>query len=391
MSKKLKVILSTSFICILCFFSFSFYKIYSTLNQVIYNTSRGEVHKSTPKDYELDYRSIEFHSSVGFLLKGWYIPGQSNDCVVLAPGKGSNRWDVLPYAPFLHKAGFSVFLFDPQSTGLSEGEKYAFGYFESRNLLRAVNYLKTHYPIEEIALLGLSAGGTASILAALEEPRISAVIADSPFANLQKAADNYENWFYNWSFQTIFSFYTFGAEILLGFDVNSKMDLTNKIKDLSQPLFLIHGAKDRIIHPSNSELLYSLAHHPKRLWLVPEAGHIQSYSRKTATYKNKVLSFLKRHLQGNSPDSAGNRGSMAKGRQFCQEAAKGYPTSHNVLSAAAKNVCSRDKGKEKMEEPVQDKAGRKESIQCLFRLPAPAISSQPHFAAALLRCDRPTP
>ncbi|MCF8085637.1 MAG: alpha/beta hydrolase [Desulfohalobiaceae bacterium] len=304
LNKKLVAFLSILLLGILSLLCFGAYKIYSTLDRVIYHTSRGDIPSTTPGRYDLQYRDIEFESSGGLLLKGWYIPGGTDDCVILAPGKGSNRWDVLPYAPFLHKAGYDVLLFDPQSTGLSQGDQYAFGYYESRNLLRAVDYLQSRHNPEDIALLGRSAGGTASILAALEDPRITAVIADSPFANLRKAAANYEAPHKKFMFRAVFRLYTLGAEIMLGFDVGSKLDLTSKIHNLSQPLFLIHGTEDRIIHPSNSRLLYSLAPGPKELWLVPETGHIQSFSRKPGVCKRKILSFLDRHLRKRPPVSA---------------------------------------------------------------------------------------
>lgn len=297
LNKKLLVFLCIALLGLLSLLCFGACKIYSTLDRVIYQTSRGDIPSTTPKRYDLDYRSIELESSGGLLLRGWYIPGGTEDCVVLAPGKGSNRWDVLPYAPFLHEAGYDVLLFDPQSTGLSQGDQYAFGYYESRNLLRAVDYLQSRHNPEDIALLGRSAGGTASILAALEDPRITAVIADSPFANLRKAAANYEAPHKDFMFRAVFRLYTLGARLMLGFDVGSEMDLTGTIPNLRQPLFLIHGTEDRIIHPSNSRLLYSLAPGPKELWLVPETGHIRSFTSRPELYKRKILAFLDRHLR----------------------------------------------------------------------------------------------
>jgi dipeptidyl aminopeptidase/acylaminoacyl peptidase len=297
LNKKLAASLSVVLLGILFLLGFGAYKIYSTLDRVIYHTSRGDIPSTTPQQYGLEYRDVAFEASRGLLVRGWYIPGKTEDCVILAPGKGSNRWDVLPYAPFLHKAGYGVLLFDPRSTGLSEGDQYAFGYYESRDLLRAVDYLRSRDHSGDIALLGLSAGGTASILAASEDPRIRAVIADSPFANLQKAVAEYEAPHKKLTFRAVFRLYTLGAEIMLGFDVGSKLDLTGKMHNLRQPLFLIHGTEDRIIPPSNSELLHSLAHGPKKLWLVSGTGHIRSFTSRPELYKRKILAFLDRHLR----------------------------------------------------------------------------------------------
>lgn len=272
------------------------YKIKTTLEQEIYHTSKGEIKSITPRDYGLSYTNIRFHTYKGLMIKGWYIEGKTKDCILLAPGKGSNRWDVLQYAPFLHQAGYSVLLFDPQGTGLSQGQKYGFGYFESRDLIKAIDYLKSSHQTEDIGILGRSAGATAAILASLDDPRIKAIVADSAFANLKKASASYKRYGQDLIFQILFPIYTVCAKMMLGVDVNAQTDLTNKIQDLNKPILFIHGRKDKVIHPSNSELLYSLAPEPKEIWLVSGADHVQAYSQKPNLYRQKTLSFFEQHL-----------------------------------------------------------------------------------------------
>jgi len=53
-------------------------------------------------------------------------------------------------------------------------------------LLGAVDYVKSKPELnQEIVLMGFSMGASTSILAAAREPAVSAVIADSPFADLK--------------------------------------------------------------------------------------------------------------------------------------------------------------------------------------------------------------
>ena len=44
-----------------------------------------------PADYGLIYQNIEFSSSDGINLKGWWIPNQSKSTIIITHGYGANR------------------------------------------------------------------------------------------------------------------------------------------------------------------------------------------------------------------------------------------------------------------------------------------------------------
>ena len=273
------------------------YTITATLENLTRPTAGDRIGAATPADLKLPYTNVEFKSASGLRISGWFIQGDTANCVVLGPGKGANRWDVLSYAPFLYRAGYSVLLFDPRSTGLSQGGKYAFGYFESRDMIRAAAYLAAEHNVAHIGILGFSAGGTAGILAAFEEPRIKAVVADSAFASLEKAATGSMTGIRKFFFKSVLPIFRIQAERMLEVDVFGQLDLTGKIRNLGKPVFFIHGTRDQVIGPDNSRLLHRLAPEPKKLWLVSGAGHVQAFSHHPRAYRDKVLAFFDRYLR----------------------------------------------------------------------------------------------
>ncbi|MFO7931542.1 MAG: alpha/beta fold hydrolase [Desulfosalsimonas sp.] len=277
--------------------AFTLYTIRTTLDNLISRTAGEEIESTTPADLGLPYTDIEFKSESGLRIQGWFIQGKTGNHIILGPGKGANRWDVLSYAPFLYQAGYSVLLFDPRSTGLSQGEKYGFGYFESRDMIQAANYLESNHVIENIGIIGFSAGGTAAILAALEDPRIKAVVADSAFASLEKAATGSMKGLRKVLFQAVLPIFRLEAEKKLGVEVFGELDLTGKIQNLEKPVFFIHGTRDQVILPANSRLLYSLAPGPKDLWFVSGAGHVHAFFHHPQAFKEKVLAFFDRNLR----------------------------------------------------------------------------------------------
>lgn len=270
-------------------------QIWDRINSDILNHPRGEIREETPESHGLEYDEVKFKTGSDITLKGWYVParkGDRNDCVILAPGKGENRWAMLKYAPFLSDAGFDVLLFDPRSTGLSEGNRYGFGYFESKDLVNAAEYLVEEKNVEGVALFGRSAGATASLLATREDDTIEAVVADSPYANLKLASKDFGSYSSDLTLQLFFPVYMFAARLTLGVDIYQETNLLKKIEDVESPVFYIHGLEDEGVGYQNSEKLYESKDQPKRLWLVPETGHVETFENKRDEYRKKVVNFL---------------------------------------------------------------------------------------------------
>lgn len=276
------------------------YQIRNSLHQEIYETPRGEVEETTPSDLGLDYEPVEFYSDNTkedeLKIKGWFIDGQSEDCVILAPGKGQTRWELLDFAPFIHDAGYDVLLFDPQGRGKSEGERWGFGYFESRDIANAVQHLEENYGVQNYGLLGRSAGGTATLLAALNSREVDAVIADSPFASIKLASESYGNYENNPLFDALFPLYGLGANQSLEMDIIQKTNLKERITDLKKPAFFIHGTEDDVIYPKNSELLHENKPGKKRLWMPEGVGHVGGFDDRPDKYKEKVIEFFDSNL-----------------------------------------------------------------------------------------------
>jgi pimeloyl-ACP methyl ester carboxylesterase len=277
------------------------YRISATINGEIYNTPGGDVGKLTPGDWDLPYENVSFKTEGDLTIKGWFVNNKkTNRAVILAPGKGTNRWDILENAPvrYLYEHGFEVLLFDPRSTGKSDGKRYGFGYFESQDIVKATQYLKEEKGVSEVGVWGGSAGASAAIIAALESDGIEAVVADSPYANLRMVASSYKDLEQDKLLQAFFPFYMGVARFTLNFNLSAKTNLLKRVKNLDTPLFLIHGLEDRAIEPKNSQLLYENAGGAKRLWLAEGAWHVGAHEVYPDKYQKNVTSFFDNYLDG---------------------------------------------------------------------------------------------
>jgi len=286
------------------------YRISATINGEIYNTPGGEVGELTPGDWGLPYQDVSFKTNEDLTLKGWFVNNNETErAIILAPGRGTNRWDILENAPvrYLHDHGFEILLFDPRNTGKSEGDMYGFGYFESQDIVNAAKYLKEEKGVREVGVWGGSAGASAAIIAALESNEIEAVVADSPYANLRMVASSYRDLENDALLQAFFPFYMGVARFTLNFNLYAKTDLLNRVQNLDTPLFLIHGLEDRALKPENSQMLYEKAGGAKRLWLAEGAWHVGTHEVYPDKYQKNVANFFDNYLDGDKESEKSSR------------------------------------------------------------------------------------
>jgi len=144
---------------------------------------------TTPEKYGLEYEDVAFKSTDGLTLKGWFIPAEPEDdkpdkVVILTHPFPFNRhgflvknqgWlplfrtdvDLLQIAPALHRAGYSVLMFDFRNHGESEGGMTGVGLTEYQDVLGAVEYVKSrpslHAP--QIGFASFCMGANSTIVA----------------------------------------------------------------------------------------------------------------------------------------------------------------------------------------------------------------------------------
>jgi fermentation-respiration switch protein FrsA (DUF1100 family) len=198
--------------------------------------------------------------------------------------------------------GIAVLTFDTRGNGESTPAPAGGGYFEQRDILGAVDYLRAGplpYPDlgrpHIIGGWGISVGGDALIYAAAQEPAIRAVVTDSAYATLGEFMER--------AFGPYVIFIPgtrFTSMMLYGIDYASVRPLDVIAKIAPRPIFLIQGAADTDTLPSNmTELATAASDAPGahvQTWLVPHAHHIQAYNLDRNTYIDRLVTFFQTEL-----------------------------------------------------------------------------------------------
>ncbi len=255
----------------------------------------------TPASLKLPFEEVRFPSaSDGLTLRGWYLPaaGKHKGLILFCHGRQGNRASVLTHAGYLHKAGYALFSFDFRACGDSDGSMSTIGWREVGDAQGAVTYLQTRRDTRDLPLgiFGASMGAAVAIQLAAKTPEIRCVVADSPYATLDRAVDQRFRGVFPTGSSALSVPIQFVGEQMMGCATSTVSPLAEIPKIGSRPIFLIHGLADQNIRADDSRLLYAAAVGPKELWLVPGAAHVGSYETAPAEYQQHVNHFFEKSL-----------------------------------------------------------------------------------------------
>lgn len=256
------------------------------------------VSSHTPKDLGLTYEDVTFQTLDELTLSGWFIPRQrygevltdeKSKTIVLLHGYPADKGDILPAMAFLVE-DFHLFLFDFRYFGKSEGRLTTVGAREKNDLLAAIRFLETR-KIDAVGVWGFSMGGAVALSTAAESSTMKAVVSDSSYASLRDLAPMIYQLpvlKYPLAFLTIL-----WARLFAGIDVEKASPLRN-IRDLRQPVLLIHSRSDQVIPFSQAlQLQSALQHNPQvEFWFPEDLPHGQFAEE----YQKRVKEFFQRRL-----------------------------------------------------------------------------------------------
>lgn len=251
----------------------------------------------TPFELGIPYETVSFHNSEGLRLKGWWLEStDTGKVLILCPGYGRSKSDLLGLGSRLWKAGYRVLMFDFRDQGESERAVATIGHYETDDLHAAIDYVSWRVPGAEIGLVGYSMGAAASIIVGASRPEVRAVVADSPFADLHPVLRSMFKALTRMPPRPSLDL----AEVLIWLKAGYRISKVRPIDYVSliapRPLFIIHGDRDGLTPISDAYALYDAAGEPKELWVVEGCGHCGAYFQDRQLYINRVLDFVARRF-----------------------------------------------------------------------------------------------
>ena len=234
-------------------------------------------------------RAVLDHS----LADGMYRVSADKATVILLHGIRGSRLQMVDRARLLTRNGYSVLLIDLQAHGESSGEYITAGHLERFDVQAAVRFARKRNPRLPLAVIGVSLGGAATLLASPLE--IDAAILESVYPTIGKAVDNRIR-------LRLGPLSPFATQALLlqlrprlGISPTQLRPLDN-ISRIGCPVLLMAGTDDRHTSPAETRRLFDAASEPKQLQLIDGAAHVDLCRFDSTLYAQVVLAFLGRHL-----------------------------------------------------------------------------------------------
>ena len=201
------------------------------------------------------HEDVSFTTSDGLELQGWYVPSKNGAAVIAFPGRSGPQ----AHTRMLARHGYGVLLFDRRGEGASEGDSNLFGWGGDKDILAAIEYLKTRPDVEpgRIGGIGFSVGGELMLQTAAETDDLAAVVSEGAgtrkFGETMEEFDGLEKWIQ--ATGSLFS--TVGTAVFSSTMPPPKLtDLAPKIE---QPLFVIWAPNGGNVEHMSTRLLRARA------------------------------------------------------------------------------------------------------------------------------------
>ncbi|UCH62931.1 MAG: alpha/beta fold hydrolase [Fidelibacterota bacterium] len=240
-------------------------------------------------------------------LEALHFPSHNGAAIIIQHGGFARGSDMIPMAAMFIRQGYGAILPTLRAHGESGGELITFGHHEVKDLEAAYQYLANRPEVdpEKIGAIGTSMGGALVILYAADNPKIKAVVAESPYHELSKesvAAFTGMPW-------PIPALIVYFLEQKLGFPLAS-VSPVNRIGEISpRPVFIMMGGSDPMVPPEGGEALYAAAGEPRTYWYEDHLDHL-GFSQlinmliaepdltQAAAFEARVTAFFNQYLLG---------------------------------------------------------------------------------------------
>ncbi|NUO01267.1 MAG: alpha/beta hydrolase [Saprospiraceae bacterium] len=256
----------------------------------------------TPEDLGLRSEALTLVVEDSIALKGYHIQANTDTTkavIILVHGIGGCKEHFLEFAAALANLGYASVLFDNRAQGQSGGQYCTFGFYEKRDISAIVDTIRQGTPNLKIGIWGNSLGGAIAMQALEADERIAFGVVESTFADLGQIVFDYKKRYLKGLGIRFLSDYALNRAAAIAHFNPAAVCPLKSAENIEQPVLIAHGDADQAISAAYGKLLYQhLKSAEKELVIVPGGGHYDLGRTGGATYKNRLLGFLEKCLQG---------------------------------------------------------------------------------------------
>lgn len=243
--------------------------------------------------------TVEMTSRDGEHLVGHFFEAENAKRIIIAMHGWRSSWtrDFGAISDFWHKNGCSVLYAEQRGQNNSSGEYMGFGMLERYDCLDWINFVNDRFESKyPIYLAGISMGASTVLMASgLPLPdNVRGVISDCGYTSA------HDIWKHVAENNLRMSYGLVGkiADDICRRKINvgtKECSTQEALSNSEVPVLFIHGSDDNFVPVSMTYENYKACRAPKKLLIVPGAGHCMSYITAKDDYEKAILDFWEKY------------------------------------------------------------------------------------------------
>jgi dienelactone hydrolase len=252
------------------------------------------VYCGNPSEIGLAFEDVQIPTSDGLKMQSWYIPAErSTKAIVMVHGHGGLKNEGLRFSRALHDAGYNLLLLDLRR---NSGGSATMGYLESRDVIRALDFLSTEKKNEKLGIFGFSMGAATSILSMAADQRVRAGLFSSGYASAVDVLSEAAARDYHLPYYPLFPVMLFVGDHRAHIELEAvrPVDVIGGISP--RPISIFHCDKDDYVDSSHAQRLFAAAREPKEVWTPPCNRHERIWNVHREEAERRAVAFFKKNL-----------------------------------------------------------------------------------------------
>ncbi len=236
----------------------------------------------------------------GLKLSALYVPAgvekPKGTCIVFHGYRSLATVDFAPEVEFLHSLGYRLLVPYQRSHGESEGRYITYGVNERFDCRDWAKYIEGRFPGEDIFLMGISMGSATVMMSSdLDLPKtVRGIVADCGFTTPWEIMAHVAKKDYNLPAFPLLNLVDLLAKARAKYGLKGA-DARKALAKTRIPLLFIHGGQDDFVPLSMTEENFRACRSEKELYIVPGAGHAQSFVMDPKGCGEKIAAFFEKY------------------------------------------------------------------------------------------------
>jgi hypothetical protein len=262
-------------------------------------TLRFPVPAQTPLAVLAPFEDLERAASDGTLLRGWFYPRMGAvGAVLLLHGYHQDAAQMAPLVPDLRERGLAALALDFRAHGRSDGHVVSFGLREAADVVVGLEAIRerTGLPRDRIAVVGVSMGAAAALIASRDLEGIAGACLIAPFSTLEGTIDRRFRIALGIPARPFGSFAIAIGEAIGGYAVSDVRPIDRAAGFAGIPLLLLGGTDDDRVPPPEMESFRDAAGSRADLMILPSLDHFELGDFERSEVSDPILGFCDRTL-----------------------------------------------------------------------------------------------